>query len=132
MLRVRQYVTVLPTTVAHDGDESDFVGLVSVVTGVASIVSPAAWCRGLGPVSSMLEGSPTEECGAGMLSFLGALPMFTGQVLFVGRRSTQHGHACMWGIRVRRRQHRAHLRIVWTVALSLVSGTCVPVCACWT
>ena len=43
--------TLAPTTLAHDGDESDFVGLFSVLTDVASIVS---WCHGFTSMTSML------------------------------------------------------------------------------
>ena len=40
--------TLAPTALAHDGDESDFVGLFSVLTGDRS------WCRGFTSVASML------------------------------------------------------------------------------
>ena len=43
--------TLAPTALAHDGDESDFVGLFSVLTDVASIVS---WCHGFTSMTSML------------------------------------------------------------------------------
>ena len=75
--------------------------------------------------------SPMEKY-TGILSSLGTFPILTGRVLFVGRRSTQHGRACVREIRVRLRQHCARLRIVWTAALSFLSGTCLPACACWT
>ena len=40
--------TLAPTTLAHDGDESDFVGLFSVLTGDRS------WCHGFTSMTSML------------------------------------------------------------------------------
>ena len=54
--------TLAPTALAHDGDESDFVGLFSVLTDVASIVS---WCRGFTSMASMLVSlrrRNTQEC----------------------------------------------------------------------
>ena len=79
VLRVRAYVTLVPTT-RRTGDASEFVGLFTVVVGVAFIVSHAAWHRGFRPVASMLEGSLTDGC-TGMTSFFGTLPVFTERVL---------------------------------------------------
>ena len=123
--------TLAPTALAHDGDESDFVGLFSVLTDVASIVS---WCHGFTSMTSMLV-SPrrrnTQEYSRPSGPFLFSL---AGSCLSGGEARSTAMRACGGYVftcsRVRRRQHRARLRIVWTVALSLLSGTCLPACAC--
>ena len=78
------------------GDFSDFAGLFSVVTGVASIFSPNVWYREFGPVKPMFDGAPTAESTA-MISFMGSLMLFIGLASFMVRWNTTNALSAFLG-----------------------------------
>ena len=66
---------------------SDKVGYFSLITGLASIVSPGLWYQEFGPIKPMFEGSLTPESSA-LISFTGTLLLFIGVVSYGVRWNT--------------------------------------------
>ena len=78
------------------GDLSDFAGLFSFATGLASIFAPNLWYREFGPVKPMFDGSITAESTA-MISFIGSLLVFVGLASFIVRWNTTNAISAATG-----------------------------------